>query len=121
MALGYQLGADDEVEFAPRRGVERRRKVSIPPGKSDDSTSVRASGKTSAASSATRSTPGPQAVRLSASRHCGQVSAGGSTWPQWWQTSAARKRCSTSQAEQLGQSICGRRLGTASAAHSRAG
>ncbi len=81
-----------------------RRRVSIPPGKSDDSVSVRASGKSSAASSARRSTPGPQAVRLSTSWHSGQSLGLGSTWPQWWQTSAARKRCSTSHAEQLGHS-----------------
>ena len=62
------------------------------------------SGKRTAASSARRSTPGPQAVRLSASWHLGQSFGRPSTWPQWWQTRAARKRCSTSHAAQLGHS-----------------
>ena len=71
MPFGDELGADDEVVRAPRRGVELGAQRRIPPGKSDESTSVRISGNNAAASSASRSTPGPQAVRVSGSWHSG--------------------------------------------------
>ena len=83
VALGDQLGADDEVvvrRAPPRRagsaGSRSRQ------GKSDDKTSVRMSGKRTAASSARRSTPGPQAVRVSASWQFGHSFGRDSTWPQ---------------------------------------
>ena len=63
---------------------------------------VRASGKRSATSSATRSTPGPQATRLSSSSHSGHSRGGGMTWPQWWQASRWTSRCSTIHAVQFG-------------------
>ena len=62
----------------------------------------RAPGKRAATSSARRSTPGPTATRLSVSPQFGQWSGRGSKWPQWWQSSMPRKRCSTSQVEQFG-------------------
>ena len=49
-----------------------------------------------------RSTPGPQATRLSSSPHSGQAFGGGITWPQWWQASRRISRCSTIQAVQFG-------------------
>ena len=68
--FGDQLRADDEVVGAARRRLELATgEVSIPPGVSDDNTSVRMSGKRASASSARRSTPGPQAVSVSASWH----------------------------------------------------
>ena len=67
------------TSYSPRAAASScARSRSIPPGKSDDSTSVRASGNSAAASSARRSTPGPQAASVSASRHCGQISGRGS-------------------------------------------
>ena len=63
---------------------------------------VRASGNSSATSSAIRSTPGPQATRLSSSPHSGQALGGGITWPQWWQARRCISRCSTIHAVQLG-------------------
>ena len=103
IALGDQLGADDDVD---RARLHRRdelggawpatrwcREVTI---------AVRASGNSSATSSAMRSTPGPQATRLSSSPHSGQALGGGMTWPQWWQARRCISRCSTIQAVQLG-------------------
>ena len=69
---------------------------------SDVTIAVRASGKSAATSSAIRSTPGPQATRLSSSPHSGQAFGGGITWPQWWQASRRISRCSTIHAVQLG-------------------
>ena len=63
---------------------------------------VRASGKRAATSSASRSMPGPTAVRLSVASQLGQAFGRGSEWPQWWQRRTPRKRCSTSQVEQFG-------------------
>ena len=63
---------------------------------------VRASGNSAATSSAMRSTPGPQATRLSSSPHSGQALGGGMTWPQWWQASRCISRCSTIHAVQFG-------------------
>ncbi len=65
-------------------------------------TSTRASGNTAAASSVMRSTPGPIGTRLSSAAQTGQVGGIGSVWPQWWQASCRRARCSTSQAVQFG-------------------
>ena len=53
--------------------------------RSDESSTMRASGKRSATSSAMRSTPGPQATRLSSASHFGQRFGSGSEKPQWWQ------------------------------------
>ena len=65
---------------------------------------TRRSGKRSATSSAMRSTPGPHDTRLSKVPQAVQASGRRSAWPQWWQTSARRKRCSTSHVEQFGHS-----------------
>ena len=73
VALGDELGADDEVVGAARRrpraerAGSRSRRENRTTGRA-----VRMSGKSAAASSARRSTPGPQAVRVSASWHSGQ-------------------------------------------------
>jgi hypothetical protein len=80
------------------------RSRSVPPGKSLESTMQRLSGNSSAASSAIRSTPGPQGTSESMLPHSTQAPGMRSTWPQWWHTSARRKRCSTSQVEQFGHS-----------------
>ena len=63
---------------------------------------VRALGKARRDLLGSRSTPGPTGDRLSVSPQFGQASGRGSEWPQWWQRSTPRKRCSTSQVEQLG-------------------
>ena len=104
MALGDELGADDEVERAARGRVELAAQSLDAAGKVGRQHQHARVGKRSAASSASRSTPGPQAARLSTSWHSGQSLGRGSTWPQWWQTRAERKRCSTSQAAQFGHS-----------------
>ncbi len=64
----------------------------------------RASGKSSATSSAMRSTPGPQATSDSSAPQLGHSSGRGTNLPQWWHSRRWRKRCSTSQAEQFGHS-----------------
>jgi len=46
-----------------------------------------ACGKSVAASSSMRSTPGRQAVKLSVAWHLGQAVGCGVAKPQWWQTS----------------------------------
>jgi hypothetical protein len=60
--------------------------------------SQRRSGNSAATSSASRSTPGPQAASVSAAPHAGHVLGIGRLWPQWWQTRRPINRCSTSQA-----------------------
>ena len=72
---------------------------------SDVAIRARASGHVAATSSASRSTPGPDATRLSTSPQEGQAFGVGMLCPQWWQISIRRSRCSTSQAVQLGQLI----------------
>ncbi len=62
----------------------------------------RASGNSSAASSVMRSTPGPIGARLPSAAQTGHGGGIGSVWPQWWQASWRRARCSTSQAVQFG-------------------
>ena len=79
MAFGHELRTDDEVAGAAR-ARRAPRKVSVPPGKSDDRTTR--SPERDSASSASRSMPGPQAVSESASWHWGQRSGRLSTWPQ---------------------------------------
>ena len=66
-------------------------------------TSRRASGNTAATSSVMRSTPGPIGTRVASAAQVGQAGGIGSAWPQWWQVSSLRARCSTSQAVQFGQ------------------
>jgi hypothetical protein len=102
IALGHQLRADDDVDLArlPSRdelGGALRRPDGV--GRDDRGARVR---EQPATSSAMRSTPGPQATRLSSSPHSGQALGGGITWPQWWQASRCISRCSTIQAVQLG-------------------
>ena len=103
MALGDELRADDDIEGAAPP-PPRIRAAAAPCRRESPRTEsgTRASGKSSATSSASRSTPGPQAVSESDRPHSGTLSGRRSTWPQWWQTSARRKRCSTSQAVQFG-------------------
>ena len=63
----------------------------------------RASGNTRAAYSVIRSTPGPIGAIVPSAVQTGQAFGIGSVWPQWWQVSWRRARCSTSQAVQFGQ------------------
>ena len=103
IALGHQLGADDDVDLAGLHRARRTRpRVGGDQMVSEVTIAVRASGNSSATSSAMRSTPGPQATRLSSSPHSGQASGGGMTWPQWWQARRCISRCSTIHAVQLG-------------------
>ncbi len=82
MALGDELRADDDIAGALRDGIELRRSRSVPPGKSDESTSARACGKSLATSSASRSTPGPQGGQRVDISHSGQGCGTRSIWPQ---------------------------------------
>ena len=66
----------------------------------DERTAIRASANVSSTSSASRSTPGPQATRWSSVPQFGQASGTGSLWPQWWHCNCARPLCSTIQLEQ---------------------
>ena len=103
IALGDQLGADDDVDLAaPPSRRRTRRRLGGDQIVSEVTIAVRASGNSSATSSAIRSTPGPQATRLSSSPHSGQALGGGITWPQWWQARRCMSRCSTIQAVQFG-------------------
>ena len=81
--LGDELGADDDVDLA----LGDRRKLEPEPlhaagdvARHDDACAPRESA--AATSSASRSTPGPTATRLSASPQFGQASGRGSEWPQ---------------------------------------
>ena len=105
VALGDELRADDKVEFA----LSRRRRAAGAESR------FRPESRTTARASARRERgappPRPAARRRARRpRGCrrrgipGKSSAAARRWPQWWQTSAARKRCSTSQAAQLGHS-----------------
>ena len=69
-----------------------------------DSSTRRASGKSSATSSAMRSTPGPHGTSECSAPQFGHVSGIGTKVPQWWHSSLRRNLCSTSQAEQFGHS-----------------
>ena len=103
IALGDQLGADDDVDLAGfHRARRTRRRAAGDQIVSEVTIAVRASGNSAATSSAMRSTPGPQATRLSSSPHSGQALGGGMTWPQWWQARRCISRCSTIHAVQLG-------------------
>ena len=105
VALGDELGADDEVEFAARRRVELSAQSLDPAGKVG-----RQHQRADVGKEQRRLLGQPLDARARRRSGCrprgipGRVSAGASTWPQWWQTSAARKRCSTSQAAQFGHS-----------------
>ena len=69
--------------FAARRRVELRAQPLDPAGKvGRQHQRPRRRGTAPPTSSARRSTPGPQAVSVSASWHCGQTSGAASTWPQ---------------------------------------
>ena len=103
IALGDQLRADDDVDLAcPPSTARIRRRGRGTRWCREVTTAVRASGNSAATSSAMRSTPGPQATRLSSSPHSGHSRGGGMTWPQWWQARRCISRCSTIHAVQLG-------------------
>ena len=102
IALGDELGADDDVDLARLHRADELGRLGGDQIVSEVTIAVRASGKSAATSSAIRSTPGPQATRLSSSPHSGQALGGGMTWPQWWQARRWMRRCSTIQAVQLG-------------------
>jgi hypothetical protein len=92
MALRDQLRTDDDVDPAFRDLVNSLRMVSIEVMRSLDSTMVRAFGNSAAASSCSRSTPGPTATSDSSAAQFGQACGRGIEKPQWWQTSRWRKR-----------------------------
>ena len=64
----------------------------------------RTSGKARVTSSASRSTPGPQAASVSSAPQAGQADGIDAELPQWWHSSRPARRCSTNQAVQFGQS-----------------
>ena len=103
VALGDQLRADDDVGLAlgDRFQLQPQPLARRPACRTTARWCARRENAPTT-SSAMRSTPGPQATRWSSVPHSGQASGRVSLWPQWWQTSWPRKRCSTSQAEQSG-------------------
>src|SRR6266403_371577 len=96
-----EVGIDHADQIEPRKMMATRpaaisfnslRMVSIEVIRSLDSTMVRASGNRLAASSCSRSTPGPTATSDCSAAQCGQASGRGIEKPQWWQTRRWRKR-----------------------------
>ncbi len=92
MALGDQLGADDDVEAAGGDVVE----LFAQPldggdeiGGEHEDARLRKQPRTSSSS---RSTPGPMAANEFAAWHFGHSAGCGMAKPQWWQTSCRRKR-----------------------------
>ena len=103
IALGDQLGADDDVDLA---GLHRRDELGgarrRPDGVGGDDRGARFGKQRGdlVGDALDPGADGDQAVLLAAfgAGACG----GGMTWPQWWQARRCISRCSTIQAVQLG-------------------
>ena len=93
MALGDELGADDDVEAALGDVVELLAHALDRGDEIAREHQQRAPAETiRATSSSSRSTPGPKATNEFAAWHFGHSAGCGMAKPQWWQTSWRRKR-----------------------------
>ena len=110
---GQHAGSCGPWRRAGCRSPGRRRRSAIssiralsargPSARSEERIAMRASGQSAAASSASRSTPGPSAAILPSTLQDGQAVGIGLVAPHWWQTSRLRKRCSTMRASHWSQ------------------
>lgn len=82
IALGDKLRADDDVDVARLHPPDELGRLGGDHIVSEVTTAIFASGNKAVASSAIRSTPGPQATKVSSPSHSGQARGVGRTWPQ---------------------------------------
>ena len=104
VALGDDLRADDDIEFARLDAADHLAhfgQAGDEIGRQQRQSRIREALRHFLC---TRSMPGPQATSEPGAAHFGHFSGSDSEKPQWWQFSRFLKRCSTSQAVHCGHS-----------------